>query len=193
MRRTELAQVMPWRERVSWNGTASRGHMAMRTILCRKCVKLWARRSVVKCCFATSNPWFARASKRQCPGEALLLVVKVVWVVFLTYPNGNEDIEWTKTNLVVKHCKSCFSLSSWLVLALPPKAERKVLIIKPLNEKKNYGWKEKTGMALRHSDRHLDPHGHRHGPRRDELHGCHVATARPQQTRAPVICRRVPS
>ncbi len=38
-------------------------------------------------------------------------------------------------------------------------------------------------MALRHSDRHLDPHGHRHGPRRDELHGCHVATARPQQNK----------
>ena len=40
MRRTELAQVMLWRERVPWNGTASRGHMAKRTILCRKCVKL---------------------------------------------------------------------------------------------------------------------------------------------------------
>ena len=47
------------------------------------------------------------ASKRQCPGEALLLVVKVVLVVFLTQPNDNEDIEWTKTNLVVKYCKSC--------------------------------------------------------------------------------------
>ena len=31
-------------------------------------------------------------------------------------------------------------------------------------------------MALRHSDRHFDPHGHRHGPRRDELHGCRVAS-----------------
>ena len=38
-------------------------------------------------------------------------------------------------------------------------------------------------MAVRHSDRHLDPHGHSHGPRRDELHGCHVATARPQQNK----------
>ena len=36
------------------------------------------------------------ASKRQCSGEALLLVVKVVLVVFLTHPNDNEDIEWTK-------------------------------------------------------------------------------------------------
>ena len=26
MSRTELAQVMPWRERVPCNGTASRGH-----------------------------------------------------------------------------------------------------------------------------------------------------------------------
>ena len=47
------------------------------------------------------------ASKRQCPGEALLLVVKVVLVVFLTQPNDNEDIKWTKINLVVKYCKSC--------------------------------------------------------------------------------------
>ena len=31
-------------------------------------------------------------------------------------------------------------------------------------------------MALRHSDRHFDPHGHSHGPRRDELHGCRVAS-----------------
>ena len=36
------------------------------------------------------------ASKRQCPGEALLLVVKVVLVVFLTYPNDIENIELTK-------------------------------------------------------------------------------------------------
>ena len=36
------------------------------------------------------------ASKRQCPGEALLLVVKVALVVFLTQPNDIEDIEWTK-------------------------------------------------------------------------------------------------
>ena len=40
-------------------------------------------------------------------GEALLLVVKVVLVVFLTYPNDNEDIEQRKANLVVKYCKSC--------------------------------------------------------------------------------------
>ena len=32
-------------------------------------------------------------------------------------------------------------------------------------------------MALRHSDRHFDPHGHRYGPRRDELHGGCVVTA----------------
>ena len=30
-------------------------------------------------------------------------------------------------------------------------------------------------MALRHSVRHLDPHGHRHGPRRDELHSGRIA------------------
>ena len=33
-------------------------------------------------------------------------------------------------------------------------------------------------MALRHSDRHLDPHGHSYGPRRDELHDGRVATER---------------
>ena len=49
-----------------------------------------------KCCFSTSNLRLARASKRQCPGEALLLVVKVVLVVFLTQPNDIEDIELTK-------------------------------------------------------------------------------------------------
>ena len=182
MRRTELAQVMPWRERVPWNGTASRGHMAKRTILCRKCVKLWARRSVVKCCFATSNPWFARASKRQCPGEALLLVVKVVWVVFLTYPNDNEDIEQRKANLLVKYWKVVLVV----FLACPnivKEMREKTSFVKPLNEKKNHGWKEKTGMALRHSDRHLDPHGHSHGPRRDELHGWCIA-------RACIICPR---
>ena len=47
-------------------------------------------------------------------------------------------------------------------------------------------------MALCHSDRHLDSHGHSHGPRRDELHGGRIAlglrlcsapsTARPSRT-----------
>ena len=46
--------------------------------------------------FHYKQPLVAWASKRQCPGEALLLVVKVVLVVFLTYPNDNEDIERTK-------------------------------------------------------------------------------------------------
>ena len=32
-------------------------------------------------------------------------------------------------------------------------------------------------MAVRHSDRHLDPHGHSHGPRRDKLHGGRIALA----------------
>ena len=46
-------------------------------------------------------------------------------------------------------------------------------------------------MALRHSDRHLDPHGHRHGPRRDELHGGSLAlglgfATRPSQHSTPI-------
>ena len=49
-----------------------------------------------KMLFRNKQPLVARASKRQCPGEALLLVVKVVLVVFLTQPNDIEDIEWTK-------------------------------------------------------------------------------------------------
>ena len=44
-----------------------------------------------KCCFSTSNLWPRRANVL-----ALLLVVKVVLVVFLTQPNDNEDIELTK-------------------------------------------------------------------------------------------------
>ena len=31
--------------------------------------------------------------------------------------------------------------------------------------------------------RYLDPHGHSHGPRCDELHGRRIATARPQQNK----------
>ena len=131
-----------------------------------------------KMLFRNKQPLVARASKRQCPGEALLLVVKVVWVVFITYPNDNEDIEWTKTNLVVKRCKSCFSCLLLLSSRCHRKQREKTSFVEPLNEKKNHGWKEKTGMALRHSDRHLDSHGHRHGPRRDELHGSRVATIR---------------
>ncbi|HAM28831.1 MAG TPA: hypothetical protein DCP79_02925 [Prevotella sp.] len=67
--------------------------MAKRTILCRKCVKTVSKAKRCKMLFLYKQP---SASKRQCPGEALLLVVKVVLVVFLTYPNDNEDIEWTK-------------------------------------------------------------------------------------------------
>ena len=52
--------------------------------------------------------------------------------------------------------------------------QREVLIIEPLNERKIMD--EKTGMALRHSDRHFDSHGHCHGPWRDELHVGSVVT-----------------
>ena len=64
--------------------------MAKRTILCRKCVKLCEQGEALKMLFLYKQP---SASKRQCPGEALLLVVKVVLVVFLTQPNDIEDIE----------------------------------------------------------------------------------------------------
>ena len=63
-------------------------------------------------------------------------------------------------------------------------SREKALICQTLKRKKNHGWKEKTVMALRHSDRHLDPYGHSHGPRRDELHGWRIA-------RACTICPRI--
>ena len=97
------------------------------------------------------------------------------------YPNGIEDIEWT--NLVVKRCKCCIGCLLRLSSRCHWKQSEKTSFVKPLNKKKNHGWKEKTGMALRHSDRHLDPHGHSHGPRRDELHGWRIA-------RACTICPR---
>ena len=50
-----------------------------------------------KCCFSTSN---LRPRRGNVPGEALLLVVKVVLVVFLTQPNDIEDIECTKQTLL---------------------------------------------------------------------------------------------
>ena len=43
-------------------------------------------------------------------------------------------------------------------------------------------------MALRHSDRHLDPHGHSHGPRRDKLHGGRLALG-PRLCSAPSTTR----
>ena len=61
---------VPWME-------PSRGHNARRNQL-----EMCQRRSVVFCCFATSKPWSAWASKRRCPREALFKVVKVVQVVF---------------------------------------------------------------------------------------------------------------
>ena len=52
-------------------------------------------------------------------------------------------------------------------------------------------------MALRHSDRHLDPHGHSHGPRRDELHGRSLAlglgfATRPSQHSTAITTQHAP-
>ena len=44
------------------------------------------RQSVAHSCFPCCKPWLAWASKRQCPREALFIVVKVVQVVFLSCP-----------------------------------------------------------------------------------------------------------
>ena len=94
------------------------------------------RRSVLHSCFPCSNPWFAWASKRRCPGEALLLVVKVVQVVFpcvhvdsagnvfkakrcyLLFPlqqplicmGLEEAISWRSVVHCCKGCSSCFPL-----------------------------------------------------------------------------------
>ena len=94
------------------------------------------RRSVVHSCFPCSNPWFAWASKRRCPGEALLLVVKVVRVVFpcihvdsagnvskakrcsLLFPYKQplvcmgleEAMSWRSVVSCCKSCSSCFPM-----------------------------------------------------------------------------------
>ena len=94
------------------------------------------RRSVVHSCFPCSNPWFAWASKRRYPGEALLLVVKVVRVVFpcihvfsagnmskakrciLLFSNKQllvrmgleETISWRSVVTCRKSCPSCFPM-----------------------------------------------------------------------------------
>ena len=93
-------------------------------------------RSVVFCCFPTSSPWSAWASKRQYPGEALFIVVKVVQVVFpcvhvdsagnvfkakrcyLLFPlqqplicmGLEEAMSWRSIVHSCKSCSSCFSL-----------------------------------------------------------------------------------
>ena len=95
-----------------------------------------SRRSVVTCCFPCSSPWSAWASKRRCPGEALLLVVKVVQVVFpcvhvdsagnvfkakrcyLLFPlqqslicmGLEEAISWRSVVTCCKSCSSCFPM-----------------------------------------------------------------------------------
>mgnify|MGYP003286930697 CR=1 FL=1 len=95
-----------------------------------------SRRSVVTCCFPCSSPWSAWASKRRCPGEALLLVVKVVQVVFpcvhvdsagnvseakrcyLLFPlqqplicmGLEEAMSWRSVVHCCKGCSSCFHL-----------------------------------------------------------------------------------
>ena len=45
-----------------------------------------SKAKVVHSCFPCSKPWLAWTSKRQCPREALFIVVKVVQVVFLSCP-----------------------------------------------------------------------------------------------------------
>ena len=71
MRRTELAQVMP-------------------------CEKECHEMEQLRGDTWLSGQYYAGNASSCEQGEALLLVVKVVLVVFLTYPNDNEDIEWTK-------------------------------------------------------------------------------------------------
>ena len=96
MSRTELAQVMPWRERVPCNGTASRGHIASsRPMLTKGCCKgnnyeqcfaldtfpadfSW-RNVLAKPCILLFT-WQQDCNTRE--ACRLLLVVKVVFVVF---------------------------------------------------------------------------------------------------------------
>ena len=98
-------------------------------------LEMFPRRSVVTCCFPCSSPWFAWASKRQNPGEALFIVVKVFRVVFLhvhvlsagdvpakrcyllfplqqpLFSTGLEEaMSWRSVVYRCKGCSSCFSL-----------------------------------------------------------------------------------
>ncbi len=67
------------------------------------------RRSVVHSCFPCSNPWSAWASKRQCPREALLLVVKVVRVVFCVSTSNHSIFE---KNLLFSYYILCSPITS---------------------------------------------------------------------------------
>ena len=69
--------------------------------------------------------------------ERVVIVVKVVLVVFLTYPNGIEAIEWT--NFVVKRCKCCIGCLLRLSSHCHRKQREKYSLVEPLNEKKNHG------------------------------------------------------
>ncbi len=98
-------------------------------------LETFPRRSVVHSCFSCSNPWSAWASKRQYPGEALFIVVKVFRVVFLhvhvlsagdvpakrcyllfplqqpLFSTGLEEaMSWRSVVYRCKGCSSCFSL-----------------------------------------------------------------------------------
>ena len=84
MSRTELAQVLPWRERVPWNGTASPGQPAGNVSKAKRCSLLFpykqplvcmgleeamSWRSVVTCCKSCSSCFSMcprRFSRRKC-------------------------------------------------------------------------------------------------------------------------------
>ena len=72
----------------------------------RKC----PRRSVVHSCFPCSNLWSERASKRQCPREALFKVVKVVQVVFHVSTSNHSIFEKNQkipSSPCLRFCRLC--------------------------------------------------------------------------------------
>ena len=114
---------------------ARKGAMKWNSFARTNQLEMFPRRSVVTCCFPCSSPWFAWASKRQYPGEALFIVVKVFRVVFLhvhvlsagdvpakrcyllfplqqpLFSTGLEEaMSWRSVVYRCKGCSSCFSL-----------------------------------------------------------------------------------
>ena len=70
----------------------------------------------VHSCFPCSNPWSAWASKRRCPREALLLVVKVVQVVF--YVSTSNHSIFQKNLISLENCdfQRIISLENFFLL-----------------------------------------------------------------------------
>ena len=105
MRRTELAQVMPWRERVPWNGTASRGQNTLRmyTIL------LQGKQHNTTLSISHEQNW-------ACSSYAMARKGAMKWNSFAR--TILQPAFPAMGNLVVKYCKCC--ICCFLFIPLSP-------------------------------------------------------------------------